>query len=132
MEESVRYENLFLSIRSKKEADELVLESADSQVMVSTHNPDGIYNDVSGNSEKVIGYKRKELLGTSPYDYFHPDDFQKILKSHAKVTIRPEIDKVEYRVKQKDESDKKVRSLSRQVKDPSGLEFILVITFSNE
>lgn len=132
MEESVRYENLFLSIRSKKEADELVLESADSQVMVSTHNPDGIYNDVSGNSEKVIGYKRKELLGTSPYDYFHPDDFQKILKSHAKVTIRPEIDKVEYRVKQKDGSDKKVRSLSRQVKDPSGLEFILVITFSNE
>lgn len=131
IEDLVRYENEFLSVKSRDEAKKLMEGCQSSEVMISTHNPDGIYNDVSGSCKDFVGYTEKELIGTSPYDYFHPEDFQKILKSHAKITIRPEVDRVEYRIKQKDGSNKHVRSLSRQIKDPSGLEFILAITFNN-
>lgn len=132
MEENIEMEKAFLDARTKEDAKSLITSCDSSSVMFSTHNPDGIYNDVSKSCEKVYGYTAKELIGSSPYDYFHPEDFQKILKSHAKVTIRPEIDRVEYRVKQKDDGYIRVRSLSRQIKDPSGLEFIFVVTFNDE
>ena len=125
-------ENAFLTTMTKAEAESLVRSCNAETVMFSTHNPDGIYNDVSDSCKKLIGYSLKDLIGTSPYDYFLPEDFQKILKSHAKVTIRPETDRVEYRIRTKDGSYQKVRSLSRQIKDPSGLEFIFVVTFNDE
>lgn len=132
MEENIEMEKAFLAVTDKAGAQDLLSTCKSEKVMFSTHNPDGLYNDVSKTCENLIGYTPKELIGTSPYDYFLPEDFQKILKSHAKVTIRPEIDRVEYRIKMKDGNYKKVRSLSRQVKDPTGLELILVVTFDEE
>ena len=132
MEEHVEMENAFLTTKTKAEAELLVRNCKVETAMFSTHNPDGVYNDVSDSCKRLIGYSPDELIGTSPYDYFLPEDFQKILKSHAKVTIRPEIDRVEYRIRSKDGSYQKVRSLSRQIKDPSGLEFIFVVTFNDE
>lgn len=130
IEKHVELENAYLTVKTKQEAEKLVdLCNADS-VMISMHSPDGRYSLASDTSEKLIGYTPKELKGQSPYDYFHPDDFQMILKSHAKVTIRPEVDRVNYRIRLKDGSYKRVRSLSRQITDPDGFEFIFVITFS--
>ncbi len=122
-------EDRYFQIRTKSEADEYVAECGAENAMVSIHEPNGVYSAVSKTCEKLIGYKPKELIGNSPYDYFHADDFQTILKSHAKVTVRPEIDRVDYRLKMPDGKFKEVGSFSRQIKDPSGLEFILVLTF---
>lgn len=119
----------YFQISTREEADQFVADCAVENAMVSTHEPNGVYNAVSKTSQTLIGYKPKELLGNSPYDYFHPDDFQTILKSHAKVTVRPDIDRVDYRLKMANGEFKEVTSFSRQVKDPSGLEFILVLTF---
>ncbi|MCB9186787.1 MAG: PAS domain-containing protein [Flavobacteriales bacterium] len=124
-----KLEERFFQIKSRAEADEFIASCGAENAMVSTHDPNGIYNAVSKTCETLIGYKPKDLIGNSPYDYFHPDDFQTILKSHAKVTVRPDIDMVDYRLKMPNGKFKEVTSFSRQVKDPSGLEFILVLTF---
>ena len=129
MEERWAYEEAFTDVRTKAEAVELMANCENPDVMVSTHDPDGRYNAVSETCKTLIGYTKKELIGQSSYDYFHPEDFQTILKSHAKVTIRPEIDRVDYRIRRPDGTYEPLTSLSRQIKDPSGLEFILVLTF---
>ncbi|MCB0755350.1 MAG: PAS domain S-box protein [Flavobacteriales bacterium] len=130
LEKHVELENAYLKVRSKEEAKLLIDSCSEDDVMFSTHDPNGIYNDVSKTCETLIGYSKKDLIGSSPYDYFNPEDFQAILKSHAKVTIRPEVDRVNYRIRKKDGTFQPVRSLSRQIKDSSGLEFIFVVTFS--
>ena len=128
METHVTLEKKFLAVTSKKEADEL-LESCELEtLMISTHIPDGIYSNVSKTCLPFLGYTPKELIGSSPYDYFHPEDFQRILKSHAKVTIRPIVDTVEYRIKLKDGSFKSVKSISRQIVELSGFQFLFVFT----
>jgi PAS domain S-box-containing protein len=99
LEKLVELENAYLQARTKEDAMLLLDFCAEGDVMFSTHDPNGIYNDVSKTCETLIGYSKKELVGSSPYDYFHPDDFQAILKSHAKVTIRPDIDRVNYRIR---------------------------------
>ena len=130
IEKHVELENAYLTVKTKQEAEKLVDSCNTDSVMISMHSPDGKYSLASDTSEKLVGYTPKELKGQSPYDYFHADDFQAILKSHAKVTIRPEVDRVNYRIRLKDGSYKQVRSLSRQITDPNGFEFIFVITFS--
>ena len=122
-------EDRYFKINTKEEADAYLASCNVPNAMVSIHEPNGIYSAVSKTCKEVTGYKASELVGNSPYDYFHPDDFQTILKSHAKVTIRPDIDRVEYRLKLPNGEFKPVGSFSRQIKDPSGLEFILVLTF---
>ena len=42
--------------------------------MVSAHAPDGTYRYVSAASKELLGYEPEELLGTSAYDHFHPED----------------------------------------------------------
>lgn len=124
-----KLEQRFFEVRSKADAEQLAQDCASETDMISIHSPDGIYQAVSGTCEKLIGYSPSELVNNSPYDYFHPDDFQVVLKSHAKVTVRPEIDTVDYRLRKKDNTHVEVTSFSRQVQDPSGLQFLLVLTF---
>lgn len=122
-------EDGYFKIRTKAGADEYLASCQAEGAMVSIHEPNGIYSAVSKTCKQLVGYTPKELVGTSPYDYFHSDDFQTILKSHAKVTVRPDIDRVDYRLKLPNGQYKEVGSFSRQIKDPSGLEFLLVLTF---
>ena len=42
--------------------------------MVALHDPDGRYLWVSPSVERILGYSPEELVGTDPYDLFHPDD----------------------------------------------------------
>jgi PAS domain S-box-containing protein len=49
--------------------------------MVSAHAPDGTYRYVSAASKDLLGYEPHELVGTSAYDHFHPDDAPKVAVS---------------------------------------------------
>jgi PAS domain S-box-containing protein len=129
--EQWEFENAFLAARNRQDADELLLNANDKEdFMVSKHDLDGKYSSVSDSCIPFIGYEPDELVGQSPYDYFHPEDYQTILKSHAKVTIRPEVDRVEYRLRTPDGRYKNVISLSRTIKSDNGEDFIFVLTFN--
>ena len=121
-------EQRFLSCKTLIEAQELVANCRDNEVMISIHDPNGVYIQVSESSMAVVKYEAEELIGNSAYDYFHPEDFQTILKSHAKISIKPEIDRVKYRIITKTKEALNAYTQSRQIKDPSGLDFILAIT----
>ena len=128
MEEQVELENAFLRCTTENEARNLISSCKTGNLMISIHDTQGMYHEVSDSCKGFVGYEPKKLEGTSAYYYFHPEDFQAILKSHAKVTIKPEIDEVIYRLKNENGHYQEVRSLSKTLKANSGSEIIIAFT----
>ena len=50
----------------------------------STHSKSGIYEWVSNDIIDILGYNPKDLMNTTAYDYFYPEDLRRIVKSHIK------------------------------------------------
>ena len=132
MERQIELENLFTRCSRKEEAQKLLEACNDSKTFISIHDTQGMYLSVSETCQGFTGYSPQEMVGTSAYDHFHSEDFQAILKSHAKITIKPEVDMVDYRLRMKDGSYKAVRSLSKKIIGESGAEFILAFTIERE
>ena len=51
-------------------------------------NSEGLYTYLSDNVETQVGYKKKDMLGTSGFDYIHPDDIEMMA-----VTLSSSLDK---------------------------------------
>ncbi len=82
-------------ITARHKAEEALKESEERYRLISEnmmdvvclHDPDSRYVYVSPSSEMVLGYAPEEALGRSPYDFFEPEDRERILApSHLKVT----------------------------------------------
>lgn len=66
--------------------------------VVAMHNLDGTYTYLSPSVETVLGYRPEALLGQSPYDYFHPDDRERIRReSHEYLLASKQAHKITYR-----------------------------------
>ncbi|HRF60606.1 MAG TPA: PAS domain S-box protein [Fimbriimonadaceae bacterium] len=72
--------------------------------MISRHAPDGRYLFVSTACRRLLGYEPEELVGTDPYDLFHPDDLATIRQSHDNVLIGPAVYTLTFRIRRKDGS----------------------------
>ncbi|MEQ8472051.1 MAG: PAS domain S-box protein [Marinoscillum sp.] len=71
--------------------------------LICTHEPSGIYKYVSPSSLSILGYRPEELKGTDPYDYFHPDDIDRIRQSsHEQILEGNKPSNVQYRYRRKD------------------------------
>src|SRR6056297_1866357 len=78
------------------------LISEASRDLVCTHNLDGVFKYVSPSSRDILGYEPEELIGTSPYDLFHPEDIKKIASgSHENVLRGNNGSKIEYSIQTK-------------------------------
>ncbi len=53
--------------------------------LICIHNQDGTYLFVSPSIEDLTGFKPYELIGKSPYDFFHPDDLKLLQDRHQEV-----------------------------------------------
>ncbi|MCZ8344713.1 MAG: PAS domain S-box protein [Leptospira sp.] len=74
-----------------------------SRELVCLHNEDGSYIFVSPSSERIIGYKPEELIGKSPYEFFHPDDQKSIReRAHKPILLGKENIVSTFRYKHKD------------------------------
>ncbi|QHT66143.1 PAS domain S-box protein [Rhodocytophaga rosea] len=70
--------------------------------MICLHDLEGIYTYVTPSSKNLVGYEPEELLGKNPYDYFHPEDIEKIrVTSHNKTRQGLADTIVEYRFRHK-------------------------------
>lgn len=67
--------------------------------IISIHDMDGTFLDVSPACKELLGYTQEELTGLSPYELFHPEDHEKVFKSYASIKEPPHIHKVDYRIK---------------------------------
>lgn len=52
--------------------------------MISTHRPDGTVIFVSPSILQLFGYTPEEFIGTSSYEYIHPEDMDKVKKADSK------------------------------------------------
>lgn len=88
--------------------------------MISKHDPQGVYLFVSSACERMLGYTAEELVGTSAYDYFHPDDLKAIEKSHSKVMETKDVPLVQYRILKKDGSFGWFETTSKSIRNKEG------------
>ncbi len=77
--------------------------STNSAEMICMHELDGTYLYVSPSVKDLLGYSPHELVGTSPYALFHPDDLDRIAnESHNKTASGKADPTIEYRIRKKD------------------------------
>jgi PAS domain S-box-containing protein len=92
-----------------------------SNELICVHDLDGTYTYVSPSVEKLLGYKPEELLGTNPYELFHPDDRKRIQqKSHNPSLNGKDNLTIEFRIRKKDGKYIWFETLTDAVKDASG------------
>lgn len=74
--------------------------------VICVHDPNGCYRSITRSVVAILGYSPEELIGTSPYCYFHPDDIERIRKdSHNRALSGESSDtRIEYRFRKKDNS----------------------------
>jgi PAS domain S-box-containing protein len=103
-------EGFITDITEQSLADERVRESENRykllaenmRDLVCLHDLDGKYLYVSPSSETLLGYSPDELVGTSPYDLFHPEDVERLRdEAHARLLKGETGIIVEYRMRDK-------------------------------
>ncbi len=85
--------------------------------MISAHAPDGTYRYVSAASRELLGYEPDELIGTSAFDHFHPDDAAKVGVAH-RSTLEGAPLTVAYRLRRKDNEYVWVETTTRVINHP--------------
>jgi PAS domain S-box-containing protein len=70
--------------------------------MLARHALDGRYLYVSSACQTLLGYTAAELIGRSPYEFFHPDDLATVRQAHTALLERHDICTVSYRMQRKD------------------------------
>jgi len=92
------------ALRENEERFRALIWNALDLVMVT--EADGTISYVSPSSERVLGYRPEEMIGTNTADYVHHDDLEKAFDELAKALSQPGIHPtmVETRVRHKDGS----------------------------
>jgi PAS domain S-box-containing protein len=100
----------FRDITGRKRADEALRKSEarfrllaeKMSDLVCLHEPDGRYIYISPSCRRLLGYAPEELLGTDPYDLFHPEDLERIrTEAHDKALEGQGVVSVIYRIRKK-------------------------------
>jgi PAS domain S-box-containing protein len=80
----------------------------------------------------LLGYLPSELVGTSAYEHFHPDDLKRIAASHDRVLAKPDISTVAYRIRRKDGTYTWFETTARTVRDEGSGEITEIIAVSRD
>ena len=100
--------------------------------MISKHTPSGVYTYASPACRSLLGYDPEELVGRDAYEFFHPDDFEEIQRTHAAILERPDTYTVAYRIRRKDGSYIWFETTSRTVREAETGEVLEIITVSRD
>ena len=103
-----------------------------SNDMLCRHAPDGTYQFVSPACRSLLGYEPDELLGTSPYDLFHPEDLERITASHEQVLETLDRHTVRYRIRHADGHWVWFETTSQTSRDPETGEAVEIHTSSRD
>jgi PAS domain S-box-containing protein len=98
--------------------------------LLSIHAPNGDYLYVSHNTERFFGRSREDVIGRNAYDFFHPDDLERIAGSHAQHEQQHEEapNTIRYRIRQADGTYRWVETRSRARASREGVEHIVAVT----
>ena len=65
--------------------------------LVCLHDPDGRYRYLSPSCRHLLGYEPGELLGRDPYEFFHPEDRERIRQESHAAALASEPSRITYR-----------------------------------
>ncbi|WP_036228447.1 PAS domain-containing sensor histidine kinase [Marinobacterium jannaschii] len=104
------------------EAERYRLLAEQSTDLISRHTPthEWTFIDVNPAIEKVIGYTPEQIIGTSGYDLFHPEDADNLLKRAESVRYRSGIYTNVYRYKHRKGHYIWLETTSRTIRDKDG------------
>ncbi len=89
--------------------------------LVCLHEPDGRYLYISPSCRRLLGYEPEDLLGTDPYDLFHPEDVERIRsEAHDKALEGQGAVSVTYRIRKKSGEYTWFETLTEPILDESG------------
>jgi PAS domain S-box-containing protein len=89
--------------------------------LVCLHEPDGRYLYISPSCRRLLGYEPEELLGTNPYDLFHPEDLERIrTEAHDKALEGQGAVSVIYRIRKKSGEYTWFETLTEPILDEGG------------
>ena len=89
--------------------------------LVCLHEPDGRYLYISPSCRRLLGYEPEELLGTDPYDLFHPGDLERIrTEAHEKALEGQGAVSVIYRIRKKSGEYTWFETLTEPILDEDG------------
>ena len=119
----------FRDITQRRRAEEALRESETrfrllaekTSDLICLHEPDGRYVYVSPSCRRLLGYEPDELLGTDPYELFHPDDVVRIRsEAHADVLEGQSAVSVTYRIRKKSGEHIWFETLTEPILDEAG------------
>ena len=108
------------------------LLAENSTDLISKHTPEGVYTYASPASRTLLGYEPEELVGSSAYDFFHPDDLEDISESHSTVLDEQDTYTVSYRIRCKSGEYTWFETTSRLVQDETNGEAREIIAVSRD
>jgi PAS domain S-box-containing protein len=107
------------TLRQNEEQFRLLAEKTSD--LVCLHEPDGRYLYVSPSSRRLLGYEPEDLLGTDPYDLFHPEDLERIRsEAHEKALDGQGAVSVTYRIRKESGDYTWFETLTEPILDESG------------
>ncbi|MGE4415835.1 MAG: PAS domain S-box protein, partial [Marinobacterium sp.] len=108
--------------RCLQEADRYRLLAEQSTDMISRHTPtpEWTFIDVNPAIERMLGYRADEIIGTSGYDLFHPDDADNLKKRADSVRYRRGMYTNVYRFQHRDGHYIWLETTSRTIRDELG------------
>lgn len=89
--------------------------------LICLHEANGTYLHVGESSKNVTGFETEELIGKNPYDYFHPDDHERIQHcAHFPVLEGKESIQIEFRFRHKNGNYIWLKSKILPIRDEAG------------
>lgn len=96
-----------------------------SRDLVCLHRSNGDYIYISPSITNILGYDREELIGRSPYDYFHPDDIDSTIRNaHQTNFLGIEAPSIQYRFLKKDGTYGWLETVSKPIIEDGELIYI--------
>ena len=110
-------------LRSQKEADRYRLLAEQSTDLISRHTAtsEWVFIDVNPAIEPLLGYKAEEVIGTSGYALFHPDDADNLKNRSGSVSYRDGLYTNTYRYRHKQGHYIWFETTSRTIRDEQGI-----------
>ncbi|MGC9528271.1 MAG: PAS domain S-box protein [Limnospira sp.] len=100
--------------------------------LISRHDAEGIYRYASPASRALLGYEPEELVGRSAYEFFHPEDVDRIKKSHQILLDTSDVDTVSYRVRRRDGTFIWFETTSHSLRDPETGQIQEIVSISRD
>ncbi|PZF73000.1 PAS domain-containing protein [Taibaiella soli] len=89
--------------------------------LICLHEANGTYLHVGESCKNVTGFEMVELIGKNPYDYFHPDDHERIQNcAHFPVLEGKETVQIEFRFRNKNNEYIWLKSKILPIRDEAG------------